>query len=202
MLRRVIAGLVVVGLAIGVWLIWPGSDAPGPTSTTAAAAGSTSSTTAPTAAPSAPPPVTPDASTTTTVEGHGVDTVEEAEVILRELWFGWFEGIYNQDEDRIREVVATEEYLEAGTTAFETLEFTEGPARDQIVFMGVEILRTDAECLALWSESNASFLTEGPNRTGVDIMRWVAGKWLLASSWVDRNDLWEADCEALLRPLQ
>ena len=103
--RWAIAGLVVVGLGVGVWLLWPDGDAAGPTTTTVLAAATT------TTSESIDETTTTSAAVTTTVvESHVVETVEEAEAILRELWFGWFAGIYNQDEDRIREVVATEEF--------------------------------------------------------------------------------------------
>ena len=95
-MRRGIAIAVVAGLAIAIVLLWPGATDEGPpiadpTTTTATTAGASSSPT------SAPPGTT---TTTTVAESHVVETVAEAEEILRNLWFGWFEGIYNQDEDR------------------------------------------------------------------------------------------------------
>ena len=197
MFRRLIAGLVVAGLAVGVWLLWPEGEPPVSTITAAA----TPTTVRATPTSSAPPAVTPDPSTTSTTEDtHVVETTEQAEAILRELWFGWFEGIYYQDEDRIREVVATEEYLTAGVAAFSTLVFVEPPDPDGVVFVSIEILRSDNQCVAVWSESNVTFLEPGPSRVGVDILRWVDGEWRLTSSWANRADLWEADCEALLQP--
>lgn len=193
-----IAGVVVVGLAIGIWLLWPRATS-SDTATTKdlEATATTSSSTQPTA----PPPVTPEPSTTTTTsDSHVVETAEEAEAILRELWFGWFEGIYNQDEDRIREVVATEEYLEAAKAAMLTLEFSQSPMAMGILFETMEILRSDDSCLAVWSVSNVEFLDEGPDRVGVDVLRWVDGSWKLTSSWANRDDLWETDCGALVRP--
>src|SRR3990172_2759115 len=98
MIRRLVAGLIVVGLAIGVWALWPrGEPDPSPTTTVNAVASTTTTTT-----------VANLTTTSTTAESHVVTTVEEAEAVLRQLWLGWFEGIYNQDEERIREVVATQ----------------------------------------------------------------------------------------------
>ncbi|MEX2250445.1 MAG: hypothetical protein WD895_00070, partial [Acidimicrobiia bacterium] len=92
MIRRLIAGLVVVGLAIGVWALWPrGEPDPSPTTTVNAVGSSTTSIR-----------VASRTTGSTAAQTHVVTTVEEAEEILRALWFGWFEGIYNQDEERIK----------------------------------------------------------------------------------------------------
>ena len=111
MTRRLIAGLLVVGLAIGVWALWPREEPdPSPTTTVNAVDSTTTTSVA-------------DPVTTTTLESHVVTTVEEAEVILRELWFGWFEGIYNQDEDRIRDVVGSPTALDNALAQFGVMEF-------------------------------------------------------------------------------
>ena len=99
MIRRLVAGLIVVGLAVGIWALWPRENSD-PSPTTVPTAIETTTTTLVTTTTAAPP-------TSTTEETHVVASVEEAEEILRTLWFGWFEGIYNQDEDRIREVVGS-----------------------------------------------------------------------------------------------
>ena len=188
-MRRVIAALIVVGLAVGVFLLWPTPledeepEAVGSTTTT-----TVSSTTSTTAA----------VTTSITVgDSHVVETVEEAEEILRELWFGWFEGIYNQDEGRIRQVVATEAFLDAGIRAFGTLTFTETPTASGLHFEELEILTANEECLAVWSVTTTSFLASDP-RSGVEVVRWTDDGWRLASSWRFREDLWEADCEMQL----
>jgi len=189
-MRRVIAALIVVGLAVGVFLLWPTPlDDEEPE-----AAGSTTTTTEPSTTSTAAAPTT----STTTDESHVVETVEEAEEILRELWFGWFEGIYNQDEERIREVVATETLLEAGIRAFETLTFTEPPSESGLQFEELEILSADEECLAVWSVTTTPFLGSSDPRSGVEVVRWTDDGWRLTSSWRFREDLWEADCEVQL----
>ncbi len=112
--RRLAAGLIVVGLAVGIWALWPRDNAD-PTPTTQPTAAETTTTTVP------PTTATTVLSTTVTTEAsHVVTTVEEAEEILRTLWFGWFEGIYNQDEARIREVVGIPG--EAGSGTWRNLE--------------------------------------------------------------------------------
>jgi len=196
-IRRLLAGLIVVGLAVGIWALWPkaGSD---PTPTTMPVAVETTTTTTMAASTTS----SPTTSSTTTGGSHVVTTVEEAEEILRSLWLGWFEGIYNQDEDRIREVVGTQTMLDAARAAFEALEFIVPPAADAIEFEELEILRSDAACLAVWIAGTAPFI-DGPTTTtaSVDVMRWTGTRWVLVATWQFREDLWESDCDGELEPL-
>jgi hypothetical protein len=190
-IRRLLAGLIVVGLAVGIWALWPraGSD---PTPTTLPVAAETTTTTQTTTS------TTAAAATSTTEDSHVVATVEEAEQILRGLWFGWFEGIYNQDETRIREVVGTQAMFDAARAAFETVTFVEVPTLEGVDFIEFETLFSSETCLVVWSRSDATFLAPGEPREGVDVLRWFDEEWLLASTWAHREDLWEADCEAEL----
>ncbi|MEX0864049.1 MAG: hypothetical protein WD269_04145 [Acidimicrobiia bacterium] len=191
MARYAVAVTLVIGLAIGVWWLWPRDDSASP-STTLLASRPTTFASASTSTPS---------DQATTVGSHVVETVEEAEEVLRELWFGWFEGIYNQDEDRIREVVATEEQLQTARDQFGVMEFVSPPRREGLVFSETEILRSDGDCLAVWGVTNAeAFLGSQAARSGVDVLRWRSGEWIFAAWWVYREDLWENDCKALLSP--
>ena len=196
MFGRWITGLIVVGLAVGVWALWPRDD-PGVTTTTVA---NTSSTTS-----SSNPTITTDATTTSSgAEGDPdvIETVEEAEEVLLNLWFGWFEGIYNQDEDRIKEVVASQSQLDAAIAAFGVMTFTAEPTLPGIVLADIEILRADQECTALWATLDVSaFRGPGSTTEGVHIFRRADDKWKSVSTWPLRNDLWEQDCEAQLEPL-
>lgn len=196
MIRRLLAGLIVVGLAVGIWALWPraGSD-PTPTTMPVAVEATTTTTTAATTT------AAPTTSSTTTGDGHVVTTVEEAEEILRSLWFGWFEGIYNQDEDRIREVVGTQAMLDAARAAFEGVAFVQMPSPEGVEFIESEILFSSESCLVVWSRSDATFLAPGEPREGVDVLRWFDERWLIASTWAHKEDLWEADCEAELESL-
>lgn len=194
-MRIVVAGLVVAGLALGIWLLWPDGDAVGDTATTIAAAPETTTTTVSADSTTTPPEV----STTSTVEEfHVVETVEEAEEILRELWFGWFEGIYNQDEERIREVVIQESQVQAGIDAFGS-EFITQPQPTDITLTEVEILRSDDECLAVFAALDITAF-RGPDALveGVLVARRSEGRWKVLSNWIHRDDLWDADCDALL----
>ena len=190
-MRRVIAALIVVGLTAAVILMWPSPTAEIPPDTLAGA------TTTTTTAESTTTTV-PDTTTTTTAgEGsHVVETVEEAEEILRELWFGWFEGIYHQDVERIREVVVLEETVETARESF-GIEFEREPRRDDIEFFETEILRSDTECLAVWAEMQLTGFREGTS-DGVYVLRRVDQAWARLSTWIEQGDLWEADCESTL----
>jgi hypothetical protein len=126
-----------------------------------------------------------------------VETVEEAEAILRELWFGWFEGIYLEDEDRIREVVATEEQVEQARQQFGVMDFEAVPVAAAITFSATEILRSDSECLAVWSTLNLIELREGTSEN-VHVLRRHDGRWLHLGLWTHRRDLWESDCDSAL----
>ena len=191
MIRRLVAGLIAVGLAIGVWALWPrGEPDPSPTTTVNAVASTTTTM------------VANQTTTSTTAKSHVVTTVEEAEAVLRQLWFGWFEGIYNQDEERIREVVTTQGLLDDARRAFGTLALVKAPEARDITFASVEILLSDETCLVIWTSTDLSAI-RGPDtlRDGVDVLRWTDDGWRLASAWALRNDLWEADCGAILEPL-
>jgi hypothetical protein len=180
-----VAVAIVVGLAVGVWWLWPRDDAGSP------------STTLPLAATTIEGVTTTSSSPTSTIEtGHVVETAEEAEEVLRELWFGWFEGIYNQDADRIREVVATEEQVETAREQFGVMEFTGPPTGEGLTLAETEILRSDEQCLAVWASVTSDFR---PGSTAsVHVIRWASDRWVAMSYWPLREDLWEADCEALL----
>lgn len=195
-MRRVIAALVVAGLAIAVIVLWPRSGAEDPATVEGTTTSSTSTT-----GPSTTTTTIGSTLTTTALDDRTVETVEEAEAILRELWFGWFEGIYNQDEERIREVVATEQMLDAARNAFGALEFVSEPGPQGVNFVELELLMATPDCLAVWSVTETDFLNVAESRSGVDVLRYANKAWRFASSWKFRNDRWEADCTAELLPL-
>jgi len=192
-IRRLVAGLIVVGLAVGIWALWPraGSD---PTPTTLPVAAETTITTPDTT-------TTTLASTSTTEDTHVVSTVEEAEEILRTLWFGWFEGIYNQDENRIREVVGTQAMLDAGRAAFDA-PFSSTPTPDGLVLEQTELLRSDEECLVVWTTIDVSAFRGGGSQSAtLTVVRRVDDSWKLATTWTHKDDLWQPDCDSELEPL-
>lgn len=196
MIRRLVAGLIVVGLAVGIWVLWPRDD-PDTTPTTLPVAVESTTTTATQVTSS----TVADTTTTSADGSHVVTTVEEAEAILRELWFGWFEGIYNQDEERIKEVVGTQAMLDSARQAFGA-EFTGTPVEEEIILTSTELLRADEQCLAVWATIDVgAFRGEGAVSDNVVVVRRDGSAWKLATTWTNRNDLWEADCDSQLEPL-
>ena len=190
-MRTVIAALVVVALIAGILAFWP-RDGDVEASTT------TTSTTLPVTTTSRPTTTSVEAASTVTTGGsHVVTSVEEAEDILRDLWFGWFEGIYLEDEDRIREVVANPEQVEAAKDQFGTMEFVVPPSRDLLRFDETEILHSDLTCLAIWSIVDARALV-GAQSSGVYVLIGDGERWLFVSSWKYREDRWLDDCSAQL----
>ena len=196
-MRRVISVLVVVGLALAVVLLWAnrgGDTTPG----TDAQATSTTSQPTTTTLP-AETTTLADTTTSSPTEVEVVETVEQAEAILRELWFGWFEGIFNEDEDRIREVVVLEETVEQAVANFGSLEFSAEPSVDGIELENSELLNADSECLALWVLLDvSSFRPDATGSPGVNVLRRVDGNWRILSVWPNRGDLWHEDCDSEL----
>jgi len=184
--------LIVVGLGVGVWLLWPRDDSDTSSTTTPVAAVTTTGTAQPTTS------LEPDEPTTSIDDTQVVETVEEAEEILRELWFGWFEGIYHQDEARIREVVASQQMLDAARDAFGA-EFETAPTRNGVAVGDVEILRSTTSCFVAWASIEISF--RSGDSEAVHVLRLVEDRWTFMSIWALRGDLWEDDCESLLEPL-
>lgn len=185
MTRVAVALAVVIALAAGVWMLWPDGERTPSTTTTLPIAASSSTTSTP-------------AGTTTTADDHIVETVEEAEAILRELWFGWFEGIYTQDEDRIREVVESDAQTEAAKEQFGVMQFEGVPTASGISFSEIRILQANSSCLVTWSVTRSpQFLAGSEDREGVDVFRIFGDRWRLVSSWKYERDLWQSDCGTL-----
>jgi hypothetical protein len=187
-IRRLAAGLIVVGLAVGVWALWPDEDPdPSPTTTTAVVE---TTTTVPETTTSTTVPAT-----TSSAPSNVVASVEEAEGILRNLWFGWFEGIYNQDEARIREVVGNPSQVEAAQDQFGQIDMSRPPEPQDFTFAATELLEASEECTAVWSDMSATGFATA-EVTGVHVFRWLDDSWLFVSLWTHRDDLWRDDCVA------
>lgn len=186
MTRVAVALAVVIALAAGVWMLWPDGERTPSTTTTLPIAASSSTTSTP-------------AGTTTTADDHIVDTVEEAEAILRELWFGWYSAFYNQDEDALRDVAIQESEIEAAISRFGEQTFSKAPTPNGLAFADTEILHSDEACLAVWTAMTPGFLTVAGTTSGVNVLRWVGTRWKSYSYWMYRGDLWNEDCGVLLQ---
>jgi hypothetical protein len=194
-IRRLVAGLIVVGLAVGIWALWPraGSD---PTSTTLPVAAETTTTTIPGTTS------TTVGASTTTDGSHVVTTVEEAEEILRALIYRRLLGIFQQDQEEIAQIVASESALDSAVQAFGRIDFEQEPSLSGVVLKDLEILRADEACLATWTQLDVTaFQGEGATSSAVVVLRRLDNEWKWASIWRFRDDLWEADCDSQLEPL-
>lgn len=191
-MRRVIAALIVVGLTIAVILLWPSPTAEIPPDTLAGAT-TTTSTTSP-----ATTTTFPNTTTTSAVEGsHVVETVEEAEDVLRIFLYRWFSAIYEEDRALLEEIAGNPRQVDAGVAQFGVMEFASEPTLEAIVVSDLEILRSDSDCLVTWSNSGAEF--RGGTSEIVHVFRWGEDSWLFMNTWLYRDDLWEADCESQLQ---
>jgi hypothetical protein len=192
-MRIAILVLAIVGLGAAIWLLWPDSPADEAPGTEAVASSTTTSTTQ---EPPTTTTVAPPTSTTSLQETHVVESVEEAEAILLRHYSRWFSGIYEEDESLIRSTVILESQVQAAVDQFGIMDFENPPDAEGVTVSGIEILRSDRACLAVWAEISASF-REGASE-GVLIFRHVDGEWKFLSSWQLRDDLWEPDCESQL----
>lgn len=197
-LRLGTAIAVVLGLlAVAVWAFSSDGDSG------EAAAASTSTATPPTTSTSRP--VTSSTSTTSTTVAETTSTtsveqrVAEVEAILEELWFGWFDAIYRQDEDALWQVVATTTKHTEGVEAMEIAGFDRAPTPEDIDIEVIEILLDRPDCLVVYDEIVVSGFNDGVS-AGVDVL-WPDDRygWRIATAWVNPNDLWQADCDDLER---
>lgn len=196
--KRLIAGLIVVGLAVGVWVLWPREGSDTTTTTLPVAAATTTSTTNATTTSSSTPDVTV-ATTTTRLESHVVETVEEAEEILRALLWSRYDAIFREDEGSLQGLVASDSALKSGVQSFGQLVFLAEPTLEGVVLREIEILRSDETCLALWADLDVTaFVDSDANSSAVVILRSQDNQWKWMALWRFKNDLWETDCDASL----
>ena len=180
------AFVAVLGLAL-VLFLGPGDTPVGttqqtllPLTTTAAAAPSTS--------------VSPTSAAVTTSDEQ---RLAEVELILQELWFGWFDAIYRKDPDALWEVVATTRFHDDGVAAMDTMEFASEPVMNQLRIAEIDLLLDGSDCLVVY-HSLAIVDFRGPNATGETVsVLWsdpIHG-WRFATDWQSPRDLWAGDCD-------
>lgn len=184
-----------MALMVAVWaaLSSGADDPPASTGVTTTTVTTTSvpETTATTSAPTTSTTVTSVPDTTVNPEAR----VEEVRLILQDLWFGWFDAIYHNDEEAVREVVATEASIQNFRDAVPQLGADRPPQPDDIVVDGVEILMETPECLVVFSELDlSSWRGEEAVTSGVDVLWDFGDTWRKATRWTNRGDLWQNDC--------
>ena len=77
------------------------------------------------------------------------------------------------------------------------MEFFTPPLAPDITFAESEILKSDHDCLAVWTVLRLQGFREGETEN-VHVLRPLNGKWVRLGLWINRNDLWETDCESVL----
>jgi hypothetical protein len=191
---------VIAALAVAVWAALSSGEEEAPTTTTTTApATPTSTATTTTAAPTTT--VTTVATTSSTAAPDttvGPEArLEEVRLILENLWFGWFDAIYRDDQDAVRLVIATEAGLEDFQEAATSVEYAGPPSREDVLVEDPEILRDDDQCLVVYSTLHVmEFVKEPGTSSGVDVLWPYKGGWRRATRWGNRGDLWEQDCGA------
>src|SRR5690606_2934523 len=125
---------VIVTLVIAIWVaVSSGDDEP---ATTTVESTTTSATTLATTTTTTPPATTATTSgSTTTPTETTVDEearIEEVRLILEDLYFRWFDAIYRNDEEAVREAIATERYLTDFRNAVGSLDIPRQPEREDV----------------------------------------------------------------------
>src|SRR5690606_17654398 len=115
---------------------------------------------------------------------------------LEDLYYRWFDAIYHNDEEAVREVIATERYLEDFMRAASSHTYPRPPEHSEIRISDIEILRDGAECLVVFVELDLSeWLDDQIPGSTVQVMYPQGNSWAFASNWQHKGDLWEQDCE-------
>ncbi len=192
------AGVVVV-LVVAAWAAVSSIGKEVPTTVTSSPTITTTSTTVPPATavatthPTTPTTSAPSPDTTS----HAEARTEEVRLILEDLYFRWFDAIYHNDEEAVRKVVATERRLANFRRAVDELDLPTPPGRYDIVVSRVEVLRDSPDCLVTFSEVDQT-MWRGPGMRSsiVDVLWAHEDHWRFATSWQNRGDLWEGDCDA------
>ncbi len=140
---------------------------------------------------------------TTTLNATSTTTEEqrEAEVrqILTDLWFGWFDAIYRKDPDALWKVVATTPYHDSGTSAMNTLAFLNPPMPERISISQIQILLDRSDCLVAFYDVGFLEIIEEEGGQTVSVLWPSNSLWRFASQWLYPNDLWQADCDEVVR---
>lgn len=202
MRARVGLGLgVIAALAVAIWaaVAQGGDEIPSttttlPPSTTSAPPTTISTTTVAPTSTTTTPTTTPAETTATTVDAEA--RAEEVRLILQDLYFRWFDAIYRNDEEAVREIAATQNNLDDFRNAIEEMDLPSAPDPGDIQIHDVEVLRWDESCLVVYSVLDLSnWRGDGAISEGVDVLLPVEGEWRLGTAWGNKSDLWQQDCE-------
>ncbi len=117
-MRRWRAGLslgVIAALVVAIWAAVSAggqrTDPPATSTTTAPSSTVTTTAGAPSSTTSKPTTTVTSRPTSTTIDSEA--RLEEVRLILQDLYYRWFDAIYRNDGEAVREVVATEQGSQA-----------------------------------------------------------------------------------------
>lgn len=193
---------VIAALAVAVWAALSSGDEEPPATTTASTATPATVTTLPSTTTTAPTSTVTTLATTSSTAAPDTTVspearLEEVRLILEDLYYRWFDAIYRNDEEAVREVIATEDRLEAFQEMAANHSYPSAPDPAQIRTKDVEILEDSPDCLVVHSTLDLTeWLGEGMTSSGVDVLWPHTDGWRRATLWAHPQDLWRTDCEA------
>ena len=136
-------------------------------------------------------------STTTTIV---LDRRSEIEAIVADFYFAWFDGIYRQDFEALDRAAGSNAVLERGIAAFETLEFTAPPTRDDLGVELKNVLLDRPDCLVISADVDfRSFVDIDEVMEAVDVFFRVGDGWGRAVSYKYEQELWQVACDHMQR---
>ncbi|HVR32059.1 MAG TPA: hypothetical protein VMS74_05045 [Acidimicrobiia bacterium] len=145
------------------------------------------------------PTTTTTVATTTTTAAPG-DRDAEIEEILRDFYYGWFDGLYRHDVDTIDRIAGSQAVLEQGIGGFDRLEFTAVPTRDAIGVDVKNVLLDRADCLVVSADIDfRSFVATDEVMAAVDVFFRVGDGWGRAISYEYEQELWLVACDHMSR---
>jgi hypothetical protein len=145
---------------------------------------------------SAPTATTAPPTTTTTV----LDRRAEIAEIVRDFYFGWFDGIYREDVDTLDRVAGTNSVYEQGVAAFGKVAFTAAPTRDAVGVDVKTVLLDRPDCLVVSADIDfRSFVATDEVMPAVDVFFRVGEGWGRAVSYRYEQELWMVACDHMQR---
>jgi len=155
-----------------------------------AMAPTTATTTVPSTTTTTPP------ATTTTV----VDRESEIAEMLRDFYFGWFDGIYRQDTDTLDRIAGSDAVFERGVAAFGEVAFTAAPRREAVGVDVKTVLLDRPDCLVVSADIDfRSFVATDEVMPAVDVFFRVGDGWGRAVSYLYEQELWLVACDHMQR---
>ena len=143
---------------------------------------------------------TTTAAVTTITTAAPVDRPAEVEEILRDFYYGWFDGLYRHDIDTIDRIAGSQAVLEQGIRGFGRLEFTAVPSRDAIGVDVKNVLLDRADCLVVSADIDfRSFVATEEVMAAVDVFFRVGDGWGRAISYKYEQELWLVACDHMSR---